>query len=103
MFDRLHRRRRERAASIATQASAQQAKELADAWKALDDATREDIVAAAQELKDLHDKHKIQFVRACYRGDHPNNRGGWRTAEDLRAEAAFIRATFEGRDKQAAL
>lgn len=116
MFKRLTRRGRGRApfsagglvsatassAAVPSEAEAaeRRAKELADEWAALDEATKEDMIAAAKELQEVHDEYKIEFVRRCYRGEQPDAGGGWRTADELRAEAAMIRSAFVGRDPQ---
>ncbi|AOD24984.1 hypothetical protein IM25_24970 (plasmid) [Rhodococcus sp. p52] len=79
---------------------ARQAQEIADAWNALDTDTRNDMLAAAEELKQVHDEYRITDSFMCSRTASPESSGPLRSAEDMRAESRLLRRVL-GNEKDA--
>ncbi|MEE2061700.1 hypothetical protein [Rhodococcus artemisiae] len=90
---RLNRNNSDRAAGAAwSEAEAGYSEEVAAAWHALDDEVKEDLLAAAEELKQVREQYGITTVFHCYRSGPPRC-GPLRTPADIRAEAESIRAS----------
>lgn len=95
MFERFRRRRDHTGAGTSihgvdqADADARYAERVVAAWNALDDEAQADLLAAAGELKQVHDALGVTTVFRCHRGIDV---GPLRTAADIRAEAAMLRA-----------
>lgn len=73
-------------------ADARYAREVTAAWHALDDDAQAELLDAARELAQVRRQYGVTFVYSCRRGVDSRT-GPLRTAADIRAEAAQIRAS----------
>lgn len=94
---RLNRNKSDPAAAGAacSEADARYSEEVTAAWHALDDEAKQDLLAAAKELKQVYEQYGITTVFQCCRSG-PLRSGPLRTAADIRAEIESIRASVAG-------